>query len=293
MDIDRHSWCLSPEALEASITKRTKAIIVVGLLGNMPDVNALTAIAARHRIPMIEDAAESLGALYLGKPAGAFGAVGVYSFNGTKLLVTGEGGMLVTDDKRLYERAKRLAHHGINKAPGARYYWSHELGYKYQYTNVQAALGLAQLDRLEELVEQRRRIFHWYAQRLHGVEGLSLNQETPGSRSTFWITAVMVSRAYGLRKEAIVRALEQRGIGGRPFFYPLSSMPPFKPFCRGRDMRTVNPVSYALSPYGVCLPSAATLGESEVAMVCDALVEILRRSHKRRLSRRTLVTARC
>jgi perosamine synthetase len=272
---------MSPEAFERAMTRRTKAVIVVGLLGNMPEMDAIQAIARRHQIPIIEDAAESIGAEYKGKKAGTLGLIGVYSFNGTKLMVTGEGGMIVTNDRRLHERFKRLAHHGINKRPGARYYWSNELGYKYQFTNIQAALGFAQLSRLDELVAKRRQTFRWYQERLGGVEGLQLNRETPHSRSTFWITTAIVSRAYGLRKERIVRALVHHGIGGRPFFYPLSSMPPIAPYCRGKDMKRFNPNSYELAPYGVCLPSAASITEGEVNRVCDALVGILRQGRIR------------
>lgn len=275
VDMDRKTWCLDPAAFERAITRRTKAVIAVGLLGNMPDMDAIQAIARRRGIPIIEDAAESIGAEYKGRPAGTFGAVGVYSFNGTKLIVTGEGGMIVTNDRALYERCKRLAHHGINKRLGGRYYWSHELGYKYQFTNVQAALGLAQLVRLPELVAKRRQIFRWYEERLRRIEGLTLNQETPHSRSTFWITTAIISRSYGIRKERVVKELAARGVDARPFFYPLSSMPPFAKYGRRRPMRKVNPVSYALSPYGVCLPSAALITESDVEDVCQRLQVVL------------------
>ncbi len=285
VDMDPHTWCASPDAVAQAVTKRTKAVIAVGLLGNMPEMDAINAVARRHRLAVIEDAAESIGAEYQGRKAGTCGTLGVYSFNGTKLLVTGEGGMLVTNDRRLYERAKRLAHHGINKKPGARYYWSHELGYKYQFTNMQAAMGLAQLSRIDELVAKRRQLFAWYQQRLQGVDGVQLNRPTPDSRSTYWITTAMIARRCGLRKESVVKALVARGVGARPFFYPLSSMPPFAPYGRGRDMRRVNPVSYALSPYGVCLPSAAALSEADVDEVCRRLVEVLRTRAGQRASR--------
>jgi len=292
VDMDPHTWCALPEAVERAVTKRTKAIIAIGLLGNMPDMQALTAIARKHRLAIVEDAAESIGAEYQGRKAGTLGTLGVYSFNGTKLLVTGEGGMLVTNDRRLYERAKRLAHHGINKTPGVRYYWSHELGYKYQFTNMQAAMGLAQLSRIDELVAKRRQIFAWYQQRLQRIKGVQLNEPTAGSRSTYWITAAIVDRMYKMKKETIVKALVARGVGGRPFFYPLSSMPPFAPYCHGQDMRRVNLVSYALSPYGVCLPSAAKLTEADVDQVCRTFVEVLHGQRSTRMRRsRALVGA--
>jgi len=216
------------------------------------------------------------------------GTIGVYSFNGTKLLVTGEGGMLVTDDRRLYQRCKGLAHHGLlMRGKRSRLYWSYELGYKYKMTNIQAALGIAQLERIEELVSRRRRIHSWYAQRLGQVEGLELNHEGPDVKSTFWLTVAVVNRRVGLTKEAVVRQLKARGVDGRPFFYPLSAMPPFAPYCAGKNMRKCNPVAYELSPYAVCLPSAFSLTETDVAYVCKQLVEILRQAQprtRRRLS---------
>lgn len=276
-DMDRDSWCLDPEAFERAITRRTKAVMVVGLAGNLPDMDAMRAIAGRHGIPMLEDAAESIGAEYKGKRAGTFGRLGALSFNGTKLLVTGEGGMLVTNERALSERVKRLRNHGVDQEREGKYYWSYHLGYKYKMTNMQAAMGLAQLERIDELVAMRRQIFSWYAERLQGVEGLRLNQAGPRVKSTFWLVTAMVDPSYKLKKEALVNRLVEQRIAGRPFFYPLSSMPTFAPYCRGKRMSRINPVSYALSPYGVCLPSAASLTESDVDYVCEQFLAILRK----------------
>jgi len=284
VDIDRKNWCLSPEALERAITRRTKAIVSVGLLGNLPEMDAILAIARRHRLPIIDDAAESIGAEYRGRKAGTFGTIGVFSFNGTKLLTTGEGGMLVTDDRRLYQRCKGLMHHGLlMRGKRSKLFYSYELGYKYKFTNIQAALGLAQLRRIDELVARRRQIFFWYRQRLAQLEGLQLNDEAPATKSTFWITTVIVDKRYGLTKERLMKRLEARGIAGRPFFYPISSMPPYQRYVRGQSMATRNPVAYALSPYGICLPSAYAVTEPDVEYVCTHLAEILaQRSGARR-----------
>ncbi|MBI4596913.1 MAG: DegT/DnrJ/EryC1/StrS family aminotransferase [Candidatus Omnitrophica bacterium] len=276
VDIDPVTWCISPEAFERAITRRTKAVVVVGLLGNMPEMDAIRTMAAKRGIPIIEDAAESAGATYRGKKAGTFGTINVFSFNGTKLMVTGEGGMFATNDKRLYLRAKGLAHHGLlMQGKRSKFYWSYELGYKYKMTNVQAALGLAQLSRIDELVAKRRQNFFWYHERLKSVEGLQLNQEGPHVNSTFWIVTGIVSPRYRIKKEALVRKLVERKIGGRPFFYPISAMPPFTAYGRGRSMRKANPVSYRISPYGICLPSSAALTEADVDYVCEQLMEIL------------------
>lgn len=285
VDIEPTSWCVAAESIERAVTKKTKAIIAVGLMGNLPDFEAIKSLAARYRIPIIEDAAQSIGAECRGQKAGTFGTVGVFSFNGTKLLVTGEGGMLVTNDRTLYERVKRLQHHGIDKEREGKYFWSYELGYKYTMSNLQAALGLAQLRRIDELVAMRRRIFTWYEQRLRGVEGLQLNQQDPKIKSTFWLVTVILSSAYRLKKESLVERLRGWRIDSRPFFYPLSSMPTFAPFCHGRDMKKANPVAYAISPYGVSLPSAASLTESDVEYVCDVLTDLLVRAKAGNTSR--------
>ena len=139
VDIDRDTWCMDPQAFEGAITPSTRAVIAVGLLGGLPDMDRIRTIAAANGIAVIEDAAESIGATYKGCRSGTLGDISVFSFNGTKLLVTGEGGLIATHDASLFERLKSLAHHGISSRAGARYYWSEELGYKFQISNIQAA----------------------------------------------------------------------------------------------------------------------------------------------------------
>lgn len=275
-DVERDSWCLSPESFERNITKRTKAVVVVGLYGNMPKMREILEIAQRKRVAVIEDAAESIGALYDGKPAGCFGRVGVYSFNATKMVVAGQGGAVVTNDEKLFKRIARLAHHGIDKSPGARYYWSNELGYNYNWTNIQAALCLAQLRRIEELVERKRQIFRWYQERLGDVEAVALNTEAPGVRNTYWLVNAIVDPKLKIPKERIQEELKQRGIDARPFFYPISSMPPYRQYVRGRKIRSENKVTYTISPYGINLPCAFNISEDDVDHVCDTLRQVLR-----------------
>ncbi len=279
-DINEGNWCLSPESFEKAITRKTKAVIVVDILGTMPDMGAILAIARKHHIAVIEDAAEAIGAQYKGKPAGSFGDVGIFSFNATKLVIAGQGGAAVTDNRKVFERMKLYAHHGINKKPNARYYWSMALGFNYNWTNIQAALALAQLRRLRELVEKRRKIFRWYKQRLQNLKGVHFLKEVKGVRSTHWITTVMLDQKLGIKKETVERALKKHHIDARPFFYPISSMPPYARYTRGKDMRTINPVSYRISPYGVCLPSGANLTEVEVDYVCRMFKQVLQENSK-------------
>lgn len=275
-DIDRKDWGLDPESFEKSITKKTRAVIMVDLYGTMPRIAEIQKIARHNGIPIIEDAAEAMGAEYRGKKAGTFGKVAAFSFNATKIMIAGQGGMLATNNKRIYERAKKLWHHGMVDY-SKKAYWSEEIGFNYQWTNIQAALALAQLRRLDELVEHKRQAFNWYREGLKDIDGIQFNHEASNTRSTFWIATAIVDRKYGLKKEAIISKLKQYGIDGRPFFYPISSMPAYAQYCRGKDMKKINPVSYQISPYGLCLPSAANITESDVDYVCHCLKKILLR----------------
>ena len=162
----RQTWCLSAQSFEECITPKTKAVIPVDLYGNMPDMDALLEVAGRNNIPVIEDAAEAAGAEYKGKKAGSFGDVGVFSFHGSKTLTTGEGGMLVTDRDDIHHRVLFLRDHG--RKPGDNLFWNTEVAYKYKMSSMQAALGLAQLERIDELIERKREIFRLVQRRTLG-----------------------------------------------------------------------------------------------------------------------------
>lgn len=277
VDIDPRDLCLDPSAFEKAITKRTKAVMVVDLLGNMPQMDAILEIADRRGIPVIEDAAEGIGATYKGRPAGTFGKISAFSFNATKLVIGGQGGMFVTQSKKLFERAKRLSHHGMIKNVNSKLYWSAELGFNYNWTNIQAALALAQLRRLPELLEMKRRIFSWYRAGLEGVDGVTLNQSAPEVEPTYWLVNAFLEPGRGRKKRQIQEMFKEFEIDARPFFYPVSSMPPYAPYCVGENMKKKNPVSYRLSPYGISLPSGFSLTESDVGYVCESFREILKR----------------
>ncbi len=274
-DIDPHSWCLDAGSLRACLTKRTKAIVPVDLYGNLPEMAEIRTIAQSNDLSVIEDAAEAIGSEQDGRKAGSFGTTGVFSFHGSKTLTTGEGGMLVTDREDLYQRVLVLRDHG--RLPGDRAFFNTEVAYKYRMSALQAALGLAQLERIEEILERKRAMFRWYREELGGVSGLTLNSESPGTRNTTWMITVVLSPEYGLRKEEVIRALEERKIDCRPFFHPLSSLPAYAGSAEARDAAVRNRVSYEVSPYGVNLPSALCLTREQVRVVCDALKEILRR----------------
>jgi perosamine synthetase len=272
-DVDRRTWCLSAESLERCITPRTRAVIPVDLYGGLPDMDAIVALARRRNIAVIEDAAQAAGGRYKGRPAGSLGDVGVFSFHGSKTLTTGEGGMLVTDDQALYERARTLGNHG--RLPGSKMFWNGEVAYKYKMSSMQAALGLAQLERLEELIARKRETFAWYREELDGVAGVTLNAEAEGTRNAYWMVTVILDATLGIEKEPLMANLKERGIASRPFFYPLSSLPAYAGQAEAERARQRNRVSYALSPWGVNLPSALSLSREQVRRVCDVLKEIL------------------
>jgi perosamine synthetase len=272
VDIDKDSWCLDPAAFEAAITDRTKAAIVVDLYGSMPDWNALERIAAPRGVVLIEDAAEAIGSRWRGRPAGSFGAVSVFSFHGSKTLTTGEGGMLVTDDDVFLARVLQLRDHG--RAPGDTMFFNEEIGQKYKMSALQAALGLAQVERLDELVEGKRRIFNWYREALGDWQGGTLNPDVPGLHNSYWMTTVVLDPGLGVTKEVLLPRLQEQGVGSRPFFYPLSALPAFRDTPEAARARDANAIAYAISPYGVNLPSALSLTQADVARA----VSILKRS---------------
>ena len=266
-DIDPATWCLSAESFEAQITPRTKAVVVVDLYGGMPEMDAIEQIAARHGVAIIEDAAEAVGSSFKGRRAGSFGNCGVFSFHGTKTMTTGEGGMLVTSDGALYERCRVLADQGRDPNERQRL-WNNELGYKFKMSGLQAAFGLGQVERMDELVAKKREIFAWYSEALRDVPEITLNIEPPGTFNSYWMTTAIFDRATGVTRECAMQFLDERGIDSRPFFYPLSSLPPLRNFGGGRE---VNPVAYDVSSRGINLPSALCLTRGDVERVSQEL----------------------
>jgi perosamine synthetase len=273
VDIDADSWCLDPDAFAAAITPRTKAAIVVDLYGSMPDWDRLDSIAAARGVVLIEDAAEAIGSRWRGRPAGAFGAFSTFSFHGSKTLTTGEGGMLLLDDDALLARVLQLRDHG--RAPGDTMFFNDEVGHKYKMSALQAALGLAQLERVEELIAGKRRIFGWYRQALDGWSAGRLNPDVEGLENSYWMSTIVLDPALGLTKEALLPRLQAEGVGSRPFFYPLSAIPAYRDTPEAQSARQTNRTAYGLTPYGVNLPSALSLTQSDVEYCVSVLKRIV------------------
>ena len=268
-DIDARSWCLSPEAFEAAITPKTRAAIVVDLYGHMPDWDKLEQIAAKHGIVLIEDAAEAIGSTWRGRRAGSFGALSAFSFHGSKTLTTGEGGMLLLDDSALLARVLQLRDHG--RAPGDTMFFNEEVGWKYKMSALQAALGLAQLERVDALVAGKRQVFGWYREELSDWNSLTLNPDIEGLHNSYWMSTIVFDADLGMTKEQLIPMMRERGVDTRPFFYPLSAIPAFRDTPEAVQARSRNHNAYAISPYGINLPSALNLTRDDVHQVVHAL----------------------
>lgn len=272
-DIDPDTWCLCAKSCRSLVTERTKAIIAVDLYGGLPDWHELRELAFERGLALIEDAAEAIGSEFQGRRAGSLGDVGTFSFHGSKTLTTGEGGMLVTDRDDLHQRVLSLRDHG--RPPGDRMFWNAEVAYKYKMSSMQAALGLAQMERLEALVERKREIFAAYRVALGEVPHVTLNWEPPGTKNTYWMVTVVVDPALGLTKEALIAELGRQDIDCRPFFHPLSSLPAYAACPQAAAARARNVHSYRISPYGINLPSGLNLTERDIRRVSLALTGVI------------------
>jgi perosamine synthetase len=273
VDILPDTWCIDPDAVEAAIGPRTKAIIGVDLYGSTCDWERLEAIAGRHGLFLIEDAAEAIGSVHHGKRAGAFGRVSAFSFHGSKTIATGEGGMLATDDAALHARVQTLRDHG--RPPGDRFFQNNEIAFKYKMSAVTAALGVAQMERIDALIAAKRQIFAWYNERLSGLNGVQMNAEPPGTENSYWMVSAAPDSGFGLDKFALMAAFAERNIDTRPFFSQLSTLQAFAD--RTQSRRFVSPADKGahVATYGINLPSGYHMDEAKVDLVSRALKEIL------------------
>ena len=273
-DMDPESWCVTAETIAPCITEKTRAILIVDLYGSMPPMDEIAALADRHGLPLIEDAAEAAGSRYRDQPAGCFGLASAFSFHGSKTLTTGEGGMLVSDDAEFFARCQFLRDHG--RVPGDVSFRSTEVGFKYKMSAMQAAMGLAQTERLEELVARKREIFAAYAARLGDLPGITLNAEPDGVLNSYWMVTAIFPERFAGQKPALMNAFRDRGIATRPMFDPLSDIPAFARTPQAQAARDRNTASYAIAPRGLNLPSGYNLSADDIAYICDMVEEVLK-----------------
>jgi len=248
VDILPDSWCIDPDLAEAAITPRTKAILAVHLYGNLCDMDRLQAIGREHGVPVIEDAAEAIGSVYHGKRAGSMGAFGSFSFHGTKTLTTGEGGMFVTNDADLYETVLTLSNHGRARAQ-TKQFWPDMVGFKYKMSNIQAAIGCAQMERIDDLIDRKREILGYYRKQLESLPGTTMNPEGAGTINGAWMPTVVFDEETGVKVEILRSAFLDEEIDARVFFHPLSSLPMFSERPRNENARRISRVAINLPSY--------------------------------------------
>ena len=263
-DVDRETWTICPQSLEKKITAKTKAIMPVHVYGHPCEMKPIWDLAKKYNLKIIEDAAQSIGAEYKGQKTGSLGDAAGFSFQGAKALVTGEGGMLLCKDKDIFERSRFKGDHGRDSKKTL---FNIEIGYKYKMSNLQAAIGLAQTERVEELVAKKRKIFDWYNKRLKDAEKISLNAQKSWAKNIYWMTSIILSDKIKLTRDEFIQKLKERNIDSRPMFYPLSSLPMFE----NQD----NPNAYFIGHRGINLPSGHNRTEEEIDYICQHIKDIL------------------
>lgn len=279
IDSELDTWNMSPLALERALSdakkvgRLPKAVLVVNLYGQSAKMDELLQVANAYGVPIVEDAAESLGAEYKGKKSGTFGRIGIYSFNGNKIITTSGGGALVSDDEELLIRSRFLATQAKDAAP---YYQHSQVGYNYRMSNILAGVGRAQLEVLDERVEQRRTVFDRYAAELGSIEGLYLMPELEETKSNRWLTTILLDPAVTkVTPFDVMVGMNEKAIETRALWKPLHTQPLFKyaPFYRHQPGEV--PISEALFATGLCLPSGSNMSEDEQYRVIDEFKKIL------------------
>jgi len=267
VDADPETWCLDPELLEASITPRTKGLIAVHLYGHPADMDRINQLAAVHGLWVVEDAAEAHFARYKGRRVGSLAPLATFSFYGNKIITSGEGGALVLDDPNLELRIRTLRGQGMD--PQRRYYFP-VTGYNFRLTNVASAILTAQLERADEIIAGRRRVFDGYDKRLQGIPGIGFQPVADWAEPAPWMYCITIdSTSYGRTRDELADLLTENGVDTRPFFIPLHTLPPFREGSRARGENL--PVTDHLAASGINLPTYAALSDDDLDYVCDLI----------------------
>ncbi len=267
VDIKSNDWNIDPLALEAAITPKTKAIMPVHLYGYACDMEPILAIAKKHQLYVVEDNAEALGSTYNGQLTGTFGEVATYSFFGNKTVTTGEGGLVLFKEKAHYEKAVIMRDHGMSRT---KKYWHDFIGYNYRMTNLQAAIGLAQMERIDEILKMKLSMAAFYNENLKDIDSIELPPETKDRVNTHWLYTILLKEDAGIDRDQLIQKLLQNGIEARPVFFPLHVMPPYQSFANGSF-----PNTNRVSKQGLSLPSFVHLKKEDQQAICDALRSIL------------------
>jgi perosamine synthetase len=268
VDIEPDTWCIDVEAIEKSITSKTKAIIVVHLFGHPVNMDKIMMIAKKHKLFIIEDNAQGLGAKYKNKLTGSFGHISTFSFFGSKLITTGEGGMLLTNNKNIADKARIYKSQG--QEPGNRY-WFPVIGYNYRMTNIEAALGLAQLEKINIHIKNRLKIVNLYFKELREIDNISLPVEKENFKSVYWMFNIYLKDKVKKSRDEIIRSLIKKNIEARYIPYPLNTLPPYREVYRGKSY----PIALKVSERSITLPTHENLTEKDIKYISDCLKKYL------------------
>ncbi len=274
VDILPDTWCLDPAQVEARITPRTKAIVATHIYGNLCDMDALLSISERYKIAVIEDAAEAIGSSIRDRKAGSMGLFGTFSFHGTKTVTTGEGGMFVTNDAELFEKVLTLSNHGRARGQ-TRQFWPDVIGFKFKMSNVQAAIGCGQIERIEELVGRKREILSLYKDKLGTLSDVSLNPEHTETINGAWMPTVVLSERLGISTKNLQEAFQEADVDARVFFHPLSSLPMFEKHYNNANLYNLN--AWSIPQRAINLPSYHDMSSDDIDRVSNVVLDLVSR----------------
>jgi perosamine synthetase len=266
VDIEEDSLCICPKAIRKALTNKTKAIIAVHLNGYPANMKLINQIADQYKLYVIEDAAEAHGAKFFNKKVGSLGHVGVFSFYGNKIMTTGEGGMITTNDIDLSERIKFLRDHAMSKS---KRYWHNEIGYNYRLTNIQAALGVAQLERIDELLNKRISIYERYYKNFSKINIFQLNRTSKFRNVSFWSICLEIQNFNRKKRDALIIGLKEKNIDSRPYFYPISDMPMYE--------ISNTKIAHKIYQKGIYLPIFHDLKNSEIDYICETIIKLTKK----------------
>lgn len=270
VDILEDTWCIDPKKVKSSINSKTRAIIATHIYGNLCEMDELLEIGKKYRIPVIEDSAEAIGSIYKGRPAGSIGKFGTFSFHGTKTITTGEGGILVTNCPDLFEKVLTLSNHGRSRKE-KKQFWAQDIGFKYKISNVQAAIGCAQLERINKLIKRKREIFFNYKNNFSVLSEIKMNSEKKYTKNGFWMPTIIFSQKSKITRENLLKVLRYNNIDARVFFWPLSSLPMFK-------KQESNFNSYSIPKRAINLPSFNDMTSTQINRVSKIILSLCKKN---------------
>ena len=264
VDIDEETYCISPKEIEKAITSKTKAIVPVHLYGHPANMDEINKIAKNNNVFVIEDAAEAHGAEINGEKVGGLGEAGIFSLYGNKIITSGEGGIITTNNHILYEKMKYLRDQAMSYE---KRYWHTEIGFNYRMTNLQAALALAQLERINKILDKKLEIFSWYHNYLNNINGIKLNPKLDNYKNVYWVICIELLNFSENERDTLMAKLNEKHIDSRPYFYPISEMPMYS--------SVYTPVTKLISKRGINLPSYYDITQDQVLYICKELKKLL------------------